>query len=118
MTNEEILNLYEGLCEISQNKDLKFKATTSFLLAKNKNLITPFYEAIIETRDKLIEKYGEQKEDGILIPNEKLAQFKSELNAFLKTTTYIDVESIPLTAFEEEKIGIDLMGKLIFIIKK
>lgn len=118
LTNEQIVDLYEGLSEISEDKELKFKATVSFSLAKNKNILKPFYDSITEARQKLIEKYGEQNEKGWLIPNEKLIQFKAEFEALMFTNTYITTEEILITDLEEERIGIELMEKLLPIIKK
>ena len=118
MTNEQIVDLYEGLSEISQNKDLKFKAVISFVFAKNRNIIRPFYDSIIEARTKLINKYGEKNDEGILIPNEKIPQFKSEFEILMHTENYINIEEISLEDFKEEYIGIELMEKILPIIKK
>ena len=118
MTNEQIVDLYEGLAAISEDKDLKFKALISFQLTKNKNLLKPFYESISEARQKLIEKYGEPQEDGWLIPNNKLPQFKAEFEALMFTETYVATEEILVTDLEEERLGIELMERLLPIIKK
>lgn len=118
MTNEQIVDLYEELTEISQNKDLKFKATTSFALAKNKNLIEPFYNAVIEARSKLIEKYGEKQEDGWLIPNERLSAFKIEFESLMFTKNYIALDQILITDLDDEKLGLASMERLLPIFKK
>ena len=39
MKNKEIFNLYEGLHEISQDKELKFNVRISYTFAKDKNII-------------------------------------------------------------------------------
>ena len=118
MTNEEILNLYEALAEISSNKDFKFKAVLGFQLAKNKHALKTAYDAIIESRQKLIEKYGTKTDDGWLIPNEKIPSFEAELNALMSIETYVVIEQIPINQFEEEKFDLDIIEKLLPIIKK
>lgn len=118
MTNEQIVDLYEGLSEISQNKELKFNASLSFALAKNRNLLKPIYDSIMEARQKLIEKYGEQNEEGWFIPNERIDSFKHEFEALMFTNTYVTTEDIVIEAFQDERIGTELMEKLLPIIKK
>ena len=118
MTNEEIINLYEGLVEIGQNKEFKFKAALSFQLAKNKHLLKPIYESFMETQQKLVEKYADKTDEGWLIPNEKIPSFEAELKALMMTQTYVTVDAIPTDQFEDVKLDIDLMEKILPIIKK
>lgn len=119
MTNEQIINLYEGLYELGQDPEIKLKATTCFSLAKNKNLLRPFYDSAIEARQKLIEKYGEPSDDGSwFVPNEKLSNFKTEFESLMKMDTYIVTDDITIQNLENEKIGLELMEKLLPIIKK
>lgn len=117
MKNKDIWDAYEGLYEISQDTDLKFKATTSYLLAKNKKILEPVYETIAEVRQGLFQKYGEQTDDGWFIPNEKIEIFKNEYKALMDTETFINIEQIPIGAFDEERIGIRLMEKINNLIK-
>lgn len=118
MTNNEIIDLYEGLYEISQNPDFKLNAKTCFVLAKNKNLLQPFYDSVIEARQKLIEKYGERQEDGNwFISNEKLIEFKTEFKSLMNIQTFLTIENIALVDLENEKINLELMRKLLPIIK-
>lgn len=118
MTNKEIFNLYEGLYELSQDKDLKFGVKISYIFAKNKNILEPFYNAVIDTRQKLLNKYGEAQENGDWRVNkEKMDIFMSEWDSFMKIDNFIAIDKINIEELSEEKIGIDLMGKLLPIIK-
>ena len=118
MTNKEIFSLYEGLYEISQDKELKFGARISYIFAKNKNLLQPYYDAIIDTRQKILEKYGEPQDNGNWhVSKEKMDVFMSEWNAFMEIENFITVDKINLEDLENEKIGIELMEKLLSIIK-
>ena len=118
MTNEQILELYDGLYEICQNTELKFKVTTSFLLAKNKNLLDPLYNSICEARLKLLKKYGEERDQEWFVPNKNLDAFKTEFEALLKMDTFINLEEIPIKELESEKLNVELVRKLIPIIKQ
>ena len=117
MKNKDIYNLYEGLYEISQDKELKFNIKTSYILAKNKHILEPFYNAISETKEKLINKYGKPKEDGTwFVSKEDVPNFTKEWNNFMDMDNFINLESIRLQDLEEEKLGIELMEKLLKII--
>lgn len=111
MKNQDIWDAYEGLSELSSN-NIKFKAVTSFLLAKNKRTLEPIYKALLETREKLFKKYGEQVEEGWRIPKENTDLFKNEFNILMDTETYINIDKISIENFEDEKIEINLMEKL------
>lgn len=116
MTNKDIYDLYEGLVEISQDKQLKFSIQTSYFLAYNKKTLEPFYQAIIETRNNLFEQYGSQTEDGWKIPNINVDTFQKEWSDFMRIQNQIDLRSIKLNEITGQ-INIDLMGKLLPIIK-
>ena len=118
LTNEQIVDLYEGLSKISEDKELKFKATLSFALAKNRNLLKPVYDSIMEARQRLIEKYGERNDEGWLIPNDRIESFRHEFEALMFTKTYATTEEIVIEAFSDERIGTELMEKLLPIIIK
>lgn len=118
MTNKEIFNLYEGLYKLSQDKDLKFGVKISYIFAKNKNILEPFYNAIIDTRQKLLNKYGEAQENGDWrVTKEKMDIFMSEWDSFMKIDNFIAIDKINIEELSEEKIGINLMEKLLPIIK-
>lgn len=118
MTNKEIFNLYEGLYELSQDRDLKFGVKISYIFAKNKNILEPFYNAIIDTRQKLLNKYGEAQENGDWhVSKEKMDIFMSEWDSFMKIDNFVIIDKIDIEELEGEKIGIDLMEKLLPIIK-
>lgn len=119
MKNEDILNLYEGLKEISQNKDLKFDIKTSFILAKNKHVLQPIYDAIIDTRQRIIEKYGELTENNEWrVPNKNIPAFYKEWREFMNMDSFVSLEGISLKDIQSEKIDVGLMEKLLPLIDK
>lgn len=116
MKNKDIYDLYEGLYEISQNKDLKFDIKTSYILAKNKHLLEPFYNAIGETKSKLLDKYGEPENDGWKVPKEKVKDFSKEWEEFMNIDNFISLQKISLDDLKEERLGIELVEKLLSLI--
>lgn len=118
MTNKEIFNLYEGLYEISQDKELKFGVRISYTFAKNKNILQPYYDAIVDTRQKILEKYGEPQDNGDwYVSKEKMDIFMSEWNAFMEIENFVNLEKVKIENLEGEKIGIKLMEKLLPVIE-
>lgn len=119
MKNKDIYDLYEGLYEISQDKELKFDIQTSFILAKDKHTLEPLYNAIIEARQKAFEKYGKQLETGEWqIPKENIKDFTKEWNDFMEMDSFVSLQGITLEDIKSEKIGIDLIEKLLILIDK
>ena len=119
MKNKEIFNLYEGLYEISQDKELKFGVRISYIFAKNKNILQPYYDAIIDTRQKILEKYGEPQDNGDWrVCKEKMNIFMSEWNAFMEIENFVNLEKVRIEDLNDEKIGIELMEKLLSIIEQ
>ena len=117
MKNKDIFTLYEGLYEIGQDKELKFDIKTSFILAKDKNILQPVYDAILETRQKILEKYGEPLENGDWrVPNEKIKDFQKEWNDFMEMENFISLQGITLEDIKTKEIHIDLMEKLLPLI--
>lgn len=117
MKNKEIYHLYEGLYEISQDKEIKFDVKIAFALAKNKNLLQPIYDAIIDTRYRLLESCGEPKEDGDWkIPKEKVDEFTKKWKDFMDIDNFITLQHIKLDDIQNKEIGIDLIEKLLPII--
>ena len=119
MKNKEIFNLYEGLHEISQDKELKFGVRISYTLAKDKNILQPYYDAIIDTRQKILEKYGEPQDNGDWhINKEKMDVFMSEWKAFMEIENYIGLDGVKIEDLDGEKIGIELIEKILPIIEQ
>lgn len=118
MKNKDIYDLYDGLYEISQDKELKLNARTSFYLARNKNLLEPYYNAIVETRTKILEKYGEIKKDGSwFVPKSRIEEFTREWNAFMDIENIVNLQKIKVEDFQTQ-INIEIMGKLLPIIEE
>lgn len=117
MTNGEIFKLYEGLWDICSDKDLKFKVKTSFILAKNKVLLEPYYTAIIEARTKLLKQYGEETGgEEFSIPQENIESFTHDVNILWSVENNIKIEKLKLEDLGEELINADRIEKILYMI--
>lgn len=117
MTNREIFNLYEGLCEIGIDKNLKFEIRISYIFAKAKHILEPYYKAILETRTKLLDKYGKTADNGDwIVPKENVADFTKEWDTFMGIENVIVLERIKIEDLANERLGVELTEKLLPII--
>ena len=117
MTNKEIFNLYEGLSELSQDDNIKFSFQIGYCLAYNKNILEPFYNAITETQEKIIKKYGTKIEEGWTVPKENLDEFQKEWSEFMSIENEILPKKVKLKDIDT-KIGLKLIDKLLPIIEE
>ena len=117
MKNKDIYSLYEALVEISQDKELKFDIKASYYLACNKNVLEPFYNAIVETRNKVLNKYSQQAEEGWMVPKEHVEEFYGEWIPFMETENLIALKKIKLEDIKSE-INVDMMSRLLPIIEE
>lgn len=115
MTNKEIIDLYEGLAELYDVK-VNLNIKTKYLLAKIKVQIEPLYKAIMVTRQDLIKKYGTEENESLIIKNTVLPQFSIELDELMNIESDINVPRINLDELNDQRIGINLIEKLLPII--
>ncbi len=100
------------------DKDLKFEIRVSYIFAKAKHALEPYYKAILEIRTKLLNKYGKTAENGDwIVPKENVEDFTKEWNAFMGIENVIVLEKIKIEDLKEEKLGIELMEKFLPIIE-
>lgn len=101
MTNTDIYTVYESLAKLSHDKELKMPAKVGYTILKNRNLLEPYYKALMESRYSIIEKYAEKNDEGQLeVPSEKLGEANKELADLLEMEeeiqlTKLNVESLP-----------------------
>ena len=87
MKNGEILNLYQTICELIQDKNLKFNIQTGYALLKDKAILEDEAKIIYEARHQILKNYG-KIEDGVYkVPQEKIDE------ANLKIQELMNIES-------------------------
>lgn len=116
MTNEQILNIFEGLNLLVENK-IPLNIKTSYILAKDKKIITEFYNLIDEKRIELYKKYGKVQDDGTInIPKENFTLLENDLKELFQIENKIPITKIKLEDLGNENINIDIIEKLLPII--
>lgn len=115
MKNKDIFKLYEGLCKLEQ---MKFKPKTTFILTKDKLQLEPLYKIIIECQRQIWERYGDKSDDGsITIPNERIEEANKAMEDLMELDNEISLDKIGIEDFGEETISMELLEKLMNIIK-
>lgn len=115
MKNKDIFKLYEGLSSLSQ---IKFKPKTTFILTKDWMQLKPLYKIIINCQRQIWKQYGNQLSDGsITIPNEKIDEANKAMDDLMNLDNEIILDKISIEDFGDEIISMDLLEKLMDIIK-
>ena len=118
MKNKDIINLMDGLFELSK-LNLPLNIKTSYALARNYQVISPIANLIDQQRIDLYKKYGELTEDNTYkVSNEKLELLEKELNELLEIDTKVPIINIQLDNFGEATIPFNIIEKLLPIIKE
>lgn len=119
MDNRAICKVYEGLCLLSQEKDLKLKPKTSFILAKNKMLLEDYYKIIKECEHNIFKRYGTTDEDNSIIINyDSLNDFQKAREELMEQQNAIEPEKISIDELGEEQVPFEIVEKLMEIIKE
>ena len=116
MTNKEIVQIYNGITKLREANP-KLKVKTSYVLAKDYKILQPFFDTIQNEQEKIFLKYGETKEDGIYVPNEKVEKLNKDLNDLDLIENEINIDKINVNDFDEEAINFNIISDLMLIIE-
>lgn len=115
LTNEQILSVNQSINDLRESKAiLNIKA--SYKLARIKKTIQSFIDTIQQEQMKLYQKYGEQEEDKIRVPAEKLKEFTEEFEELMKINNNIEIEPIGIDEFGDVEIDFNIMEGLMDIL--
>lgn len=98
---------------LSQKNDVKLPAKIGYVCLKNKNLMEPYYKAINDSRQQIIQDYAVYEEDGSYrVPEDKVEEANNKLQEILDmeepdvNIQKINVNDIP------ESIPMDILNGL------
>lgn len=95
--NEEIMNLYETLVRISENKDMIFSIKIGYQLAKIKIKLKDEVNIIYNLREKILREAGNENQDGdFIIPKEKILETNNKIIELMNIESELDLPSIEL----------------------
>lgn len=118
LNNEEIIKLMKGLNDLQELK-LPLNIKTSYILAKNKQSLTPLVNLIEQKRMELYRKYGTQKDDGsVVVPKERISELEIELNELLEVENNVELMELNLDSFGDVEIPFDILEELLNMVNE
>lgn len=114
MTNREIIQIYEGIVEI-YTLGLQLDIETNYTLVRIKVLLEPYYKAIILTRQDLMKQYKNPNDETFTSVN--MQNLAKEFDQLMDIKVDLDLPKIELIKLNDPKLRIDLLEKLLPIIK-
>ena len=118
MKNGEVLELYETLQRISQNKDLKFNVKLGYAMAKNKEKLRQEAAIIYNLRRDIIMEHGKIDGKDIIVPNEYVDEVNKKVNDLMEIENDVEIILVPIDAFDDLELNMeDIEGlmKMVFI---
>lgn len=115
MTNNEILNFYEGLSKVANNKELRFPVKTSYAMLRNIRALAPIVEDIQTTRDSILKTYGEPVEDKpgyYSIPKENREVAQKELSSLNSVEQDVAILKIALSDLDNIELSVEELNGL------
>ena len=112
LTNSEMLASEEVLSMANEKGKLGYACARN--LRKIRDCLTEFYNV----RQDLFEKYGEENENSLVVPEEKREDFVKELNEFLAIEHDVDVFQVDEEVFCSGNFTTSQMYTLDWMVKK
>lgn len=94
MTAAEILAAHEGVTEILKER---LNAHVLYKFTRIAKTLGAEIESIEAQRKALVEKYGEKDGDGYRVPEDKIAEFRTEYEAVLATEVDVAIEPVRIS---------------------
>lgn len=119
MTNKEVLEAYDSLIELSNRVTIPMPVSVTYAIARNKRILLPIVEDILNARQDILRKYGIPLEEnpGYFKPKpgceQELTKAYNELNEIFNE---ISLHKIPLDSLDGIELSIADMDLLYFMV--
>ena len=107
MKNGEVLELYETLQRISQNKELKFSVALGYTMAKNKEKLRQEATIIYGLRRDIIMEYGRIDGKDIVVPNEYVDEVNKKVNDLMEIENDVEVIKVSVNLFANIELNME-----------
>ena len=107
MKNGEVLELYETLQRIGQNKELKFSVALGYTMAKNKEKLRQEATIIYGLRRDIIMEHGRVDGNDIVVPNEYVDEVNKKVNDLMEIENDVEVMKVPIDLFENIELNME-----------
>lgn len=115
LLNDEIYGLYEALYELKEKNEISLPVTLAYQLVRNMQKLEPLYMAIEEARRNLFKVYVDEND---IIPNDKINEVNQKLQELGMIKEELNLYLIKLKDISYINLPIDIVRKLMPIIKE
>lgn len=119
MKNGDVLNLYQTIQELVQDRNLKFNIQVGYTLLKNKAILENEAKIIYEARCQILEEYGQLEGNVYKIPSEKIDEANLKIQELMEIENEIG-EKLKIISFDqiEENLRLDQIEGLMPILNE
>ena len=107
MKNGEVLELYETLQRISQNKELKFNVALGYAMAKNKEKLRQEATIIYGLRRDIIMEHGRIDGKDIVVSNEYIDETNKKINDLMDIENDVKIILVPIDVFDDLELNME-----------
>ncbi len=115
MKNKEIMVVFEGLQNARNDTSIKFSARTTFAIVKNMKMLESIIDALIESKNQLLQKLGvpdESNPGSYFIPEENREILTKELETLDSIENEIKFQKIKWEDIKNLNLSIQAMEAL------
>lgn len=107
MKNGEVIELYETLQRISENKDLKFNVALGYTMARNKEKLRQEATIIYKMRRDIIMEHGQADGKDITVPAEYVDEVNKKINDLMEIENDIQLTQVPIELFNDIELNME-----------
>lgn len=117
LSNQQIVEIYEGLYELRAAGQSSLPVSVGFLIVKAMKELQNSYETIMEVKGEIGSKYGVLQDDGSYFVEAKdRAAAGKEIDDLMAIQSNINLDLIPLSLMKEVSVPLDIIYNIYPII--
>lgn len=116
MKNGEVIELYETLKRLSENKNLKFNVKLAYIMARNKEKLRQEAVLIYDMRRQIIMEHGRIEDKDIIVPKEYVDEVNQKINELMDVENDVEIMQVPTGAFGNQELNIEDMEGLMHMV--
>ena len=116
MKNGEVIELYETLKRLSENKNLKFNVKLAYIMARNKEKLRQEAVLIYDMRRQIIMEHGRIEDKDIIVPKEYVDEVNQKINELMDVDNDVEIIQVPTGAFGDQELNLEDMEGLMNMI--
>lgn len=112
-----LFEIYSSVSVLNKLVDLPLPAKSSYKFVKIMKKFNDELKILEDERQKLINKYGEEKENAVTVKNENKETFLKEFTELLETQIEVDWEPISVDSLGQVELSVAEITKIQFLFR-